>query len=82
MAESDQLVGDAGTALNVMELFPCVAPNPEPLIATEVPGAPDVGAALMMFGPTVKFWLFVGWPLMLMYTGPEVAPAGTGTMTV
>ena len=44
ICESLQLVIVVAVApLNETVLVPCVAPNPEPEIVTDVPGAPDIG---------------------------------------
>ena len=45
-----QLVGVAVTPLNLTVLVPWVAPKLEPLIVTEAPTAPDVGARLVTEG--------------------------------
>jgi len=45
-----QLVGVAVAPLNVTVLVPCVEPKYDPLIVTWVPGFPDTGDKLLMFG--------------------------------
>jgi len=75
-----QLVGAAVTPLKVTVLVPCVEPKLDPEIVTEVVTGPDVGERPVMFGPpTVKFKLLLATPLTITMSGPEVAPAGTGT---
>jgi hypothetical protein len=44
MLESLQVVGVPATPLKVTVLLPYVAPKPEPLMVTEVPTGPPVGA--------------------------------------
>ena len=46
-----QLVGVAAVPLNVTVLVPCVDPKFVPVIVTDTPTAPDVGAKLDTFGP-------------------------------
>ena len=50
-----------------------------PLIVTEVPTAPEVGARLFTLGVTVKLTPLLACPLTVTITGPVVAAAGTGT---
>jgi len=45
-----QLVGVAVVPLNVTVLSPCPTPKFAPVIATEVPTAPDAGLRLVMLG--------------------------------
>src|SRR4029077_12468008 len=45
-----QLVAVAGVPLKVIVLVPCVVPRFVPVIVTNVPGVPDVGLRLTMFG--------------------------------
>ena len=54
MLELLQLETVATTPLKVTALFPWVAPKPDPEIATNVPGAPELGLRLLIPGPTVK----------------------------
>jgi len=49
-----QLVGVAGTPLNVTVLVPCVPPKSEPVIVTDAPTGPDVGLRLLIPGVTWK----------------------------
>src|SRR5271169_3150395 len=80
-----QLVGVAAVPLNVTVLVPCAAPKLVPLMVTEVPTIPDVGARLVMAGGgvTVKLTPLLAWPLTVTTTFPVVAPVGTGaTMLV
>ena len=72
-----QLVGAANFPLNATVLEPWLAPKPDPLIATVVPAAPDVGERLLITGVTVKVTLLLAVPLTLTTTGPVVAAAGT-----
>ena len=55
-----------------------MAPNVVPLIVTEVPTAPEVGARLFIFGATVKVTPLLACPLTVTITSPVVAPEGTG----
>ena len=52
-----------------------------PVIVTEVPTGPDVGARLVMVGvgSTVNVIPLLATPLTVTTTGPVVALAGTGT---
>jgi hypothetical protein len=77
MVVTFQLVGVADLPLNEMVLEPWLAPKPDPLIATVVPAAPDVGERLLITGVTVKATLLLAVPLTLTTTGPVVAAAGT-----
>ena len=72
-----QLVGVADLPLNETVLEPWLAPKPDPLIATVVPAAPDVGERLLITGVTVKVTLLLAVPLTLTTTGLVVAAAGT-----
>ena len=45
-----QLVGVAAVPLNLTVLVPCVAPKFVPVIVTDVPTGPDVGANVVMLG--------------------------------
>jgi hypothetical protein len=45
-----QLTTAAGAPLKVTVLVPCVAPNPDPVSVTAVPGTPDVGDIDVMSG--------------------------------
>jgi len=74
-----QLEGVAVTPLKVTVLVPCVAPKSPPEIATEVPGAPDVGFRLVMLGVTPKLTPLLATPPTVITTFPVVAPVGTGT---
>ena len=73
-----QLVGVAADPLNVTVLVPCVAPNPVPLIVTDVPGAPEFGDSPLMEGITVNELPLLGCPPTVTTTFPDVAPPGTG----
>jgi hypothetical protein len=75
-----QLVGVADVPLNVTVLVPCVAPKFVPVIVTDVPTGPDVGARLVMFGvgSTVNVTPLLATPLTVTMTGPVEAPFGTG----
>jgi hypothetical protein len=77
MVVTFQLVGVADLPLNEMVLEPWLAPKPDPLIATVVPAAPDVGERLLITGVTVKATPLLAVPLTLTTTGPVVAAAGT-----
>lgn len=77
MVVTFQLVGVADLPLNEMVLEPWLAPKPDPLIATVVPAAPDVGERLLITGITVKATVLLAVPLTLTTTGPVVAAAGT-----
>jgi hypothetical protein len=79
-----QLVGEAGTPLNVTVLEPWPLPKLVPLIVTAVPAAPDVGDKLVMLGAvTVKLTPLLARPFVVTTTLPVVALAGTGaTMLV
>jgi len=50
IAVSLQLVGVAAVPLNATVLVPCVAPKFVPVMVTEVPTIPEVGARLVMAG--------------------------------
>lgn len=54
MLVAPQLVGEAAIPPIVTVLAPCVAPNPLPVIVTEMPPGPEVGFRLEMLGVTVK----------------------------
>ena len=45
-----QILGVAATPLKVTVLVPCVAPNPVPLMVTEVPTAPELGVMPVICG--------------------------------
>jgi hypothetical protein len=72
----------AKTPLNVTALLPCDPPNPEPVIVTGVPEAPDVELMLVILGATAKLRLLLGAPAIVTTTGPDVAQTGTGTIIV
>ena len=77
-----QLVGVPAAPLNVTVLVPCVAPKLFPVIATDVPTAPEVGDKLVMFGvgKTVKLTALLATPETVTTTFPVVAPVGIGTV--
>jgi hypothetical protein len=80
-----QLVAVADVPLNFTVLVPCVEPKFVPVIVTEAPTAPDVGAKLVMLGVarTVKLLPLLSTPLACTTTLPVVAPVGTvATMLV
>jgi hypothetical protein len=52
MLVADQLVGVAAVPLKVTVLVPCVAPNAVPVIVTDVPTGPLVGARVVITGVT------------------------------
>src|SRR5689334_8322853 len=79
MLVADQLVGVALVPLNVTVLAPCVAPNVVPVIVTDVPTTPLVGASVVIAGFTVNADPLLAWPPTVTTTLPVVAPAGTGT---
>jgi hypothetical protein len=79
MLVADQLVGVAVVPLNVTVLAPCVAPNVVPVIVTDVPTAPLVGARVVIFGVTVNATPLLALPPTVTTTLPVVAAAGTGT---
>ena len=74
-----QLEGVAVVPLNLTVLVPCVAPKFVPVIVTEVPTTPDVGATVLIFGAatTVKLLPFDAVPLTVTTIFPVVAPVGT-----
>jgi hypothetical protein len=74
-----QLVGDAGTPLNVTVLDPCVAPKLVPVIVTDVPTTPLVGDRLVTPGATPKSAPLLAKPPTVTTTFPVAAPTGTGT---
>src|SRR5439155_3770780 len=78
---ADQLVGVAVVPLNVTVLVPWAAPKFVPVIVTDVPTGPLVGARLVMLGPaiTVNVTALLATPATVTTTLPVVAPAGTGT---
>src|SRR5204863_3939 len=67
----------APVSLNATVLDPCVAPKFVPVIVTEVPTAPEVGASDVIDGGTVtvKVTPLLG-ALVVTTTLPVVAPAG------
>jgi hypothetical protein len=77
-----QLVGDAGTPLNVTVLAPCVAPNVVPVIVIDVPTTPLAGDRFVMPGTTPKYAPLLAKPPTVTTTFPVVAPTGTGTTTL
>src|SRR5262249_30590197 len=81
MLVADHVVGVAAVPLNVTVLVPFVAPKFVPLIVTEVPTGPLVGASLVMLGATVTVndTPLLARPPTVTTTLPVVAPAGTGT---
>src|SRR5207244_3202697 len=81
MLVGDQLVGVVAVPLNVTVLVPWVAPKLVPVIVTDAPTAPLVGASDVMLGAgkTVNATPLLATPLTVMTTFPVVAPAGTGT---
>src|ERR1700722_10449610 len=56
-----QLLTVAATPFNLTVLVPCEAPNPVPLIVTDVPTAPLVGDRLVITG----FGMVKTWSLLL-----------------
>src|SRR4029077_20725369 len=85
MLVADQLVGVTVVPLNLIVLVPCVAPKLVPVIVTDVPTGPLVGARLVRLGGTVtvKLTPLLARPPSVTTTLPVVAPAGTGaTMLV
>jgi len=75
-----QLEGVAAVPLNVTVLVPRLVPNPDPVIVTDVPIAPDVGDKLVMFGATEKLTPLLANPATVTTTLPVAAAAGTGTV--
>src|SRR6266481_3771221 len=75
-------VGVAVVPLKLTVLVPWVAPKFVPVITTEVPTAPEVGARLVIdgVGPTVKADPLLATPETVTTTFPVVAPLGTGTV--
>src|SRR5439155_10968986 len=76
-----QLVGAATVPLNVTVLVPWVAPKFAPVIVTDVPTGPLVGARLVIPGVvnTVNATPLLALPPTVTTTLPVVAAAGTGT---
>ena len=76
-----QLVGVPTVPLNVTVLVPWVEPKFEPAIVTDAPTGSDVGDTLVILGTggTVKLTPLLAAPPTVTTTGPDVAPAGTGT---
>ncbi len=69
--------------MNVTTLEPAVAPNPEPVIVTEVPTSPEVGLMLVMLGDrTVKVEPLLATPPTVTTTLPVVVVGTTATMLV
>ena len=81
MLVADQLVGVAVVPLNVTVLVPCVAPKFVPVIVTDVPTGPLVGARLVRRRRpvTVNVRPLLARPPTVTTTLPVVAPVGTGT---
>ena len=81
MLVGDQLVVVANVPLNVTVLVPLVAPKFVPVIVTEVPTAPLVGARLVSVGVTVTVNVsaLLASPPTVTTTFPVVAATGTGT---
>jgi hypothetical protein len=85
MLEFDHDVGVAAVPLKLTVLVPCVAPKFVPLIVTDAPTAPLVGAIDVMVGAaaTVNTTPLLATPPTVTTTLPDVAPAGTvATMLV
>ncbi len=59
-----------------------MVPKFVPVIVTDVPGGPDAGLRLVMFGGTVKRTPLLAMPATITTTLPVVAPKGTGTTIV
>lgn len=78
------VIVDAATPLKLTVLVPWVAPNPVPLIATEVPKVPTVGETLETFGAgiTVKLTPLLATADTVTTTFPVVAAVGTGVTIV
>ena len=74
-----QLAGVAVVPLNLTVLAPWVAPKVVPVIVTDAPTPPDVGAREVMLGFTVKLTPLLATALTVTTTLPVVAAAGTGT---
>ena len=74
-----QLDGVVIVPLNVTLLVPCVAPKFTPVIVTEVPTAPNVGAKPVILGAaaTVNSTPLLASPDTFTTTFPVVAPFGT-----
>jgi hypothetical protein len=66
--------------LKVIVLVPWLEPNAVPVIATTVPTGPSGGETLVIVGVTVNVPALAHFPLTQIFTGPVVAPAGTGTL--
>src|SRR5256712_237286 len=81
MLVADQLVGVLAVPLNVTVLVPWVAPKFVPVMVTDAPTAPLVGASDAMLGVanTVNATPLLATPPTVTTTLPVVAPAGTGT---
>jgi hypothetical protein len=75
-----QLVDPAVVPLKEIVLDPGLAPNPVPVIVTEVPTDPEVGFKLAICGVTEKVTPLLAVPPTVTTTFPVVAALGTGTM--
>jgi hypothetical protein len=78
---ADQLDGVAAVPLNVTLLVLCVAPKFAPVMVTDVPTGPLVGAILVRVGGLVTVYVspLLAAPLTVTSTLPVVAPLGTDT---
>ena len=65
MLVSDQFVGVAFVPLKLTVLVPCGAPNPVPVIVTDVPTGPVLGDTLLRTGPLVLLPVTVNVTLLL-----------------
>jgi hypothetical protein len=75
-----QLVGKASAPLKVTVLVPWLEPNVVPVIVTTAPTGPCAGETLMIDGITVNVPALAHFPVTQTFTGPVVAPPGTGTL--
>lgn len=79
-----QLAGVAEVPLNATVLLFCEAPKLEPAIVTVCPTLPDDGVKELIVGTavTVNVAPALGCAFTVITTGPVVAPAGTGAVTL
>ncbi len=80
MLDAPHTVAVADVPLNLTVLLPCEEPNVVPVIVTDAPTAPDVGARLLMYGVTVKLFPLLATPETVTTTFPVVAALGTVTL--
>ena len=76
-----QLETAARMPLKVTVLVVCVAPKPEPVMVTVVPGEPEEGEMPEIVSvPMTKRRELLTRPLTMTLTRPVMAPVGTGTV--